>query len=125
MKRVLSIILGALATANGTLMIAIGERWFAATPGVLETGPFNPHFVADVGAAYAVAGLALLARGLRPRYWPAAVAGAAFFCTHALIHIAGVITGHSHHAVFDTGLVVLPAAISLWAAIPNKGEIHA
>lgn len=124
-KRALSGILGVLAAGNGALMLAAGRRWFETTPGVSDTGPFNAHFVADVGAAYAVAGLALLARAWRPHYWPAAVAGAAFFSAHAAIHVVGLLGGHSHHAGVEWGLVVLPAALSLWAAFPSKAERHA
>lgn len=78
LKRVLAGALGALSAANGAIMLSAGPHWYETTPGVADTGPFNPHFVADVGAAYAVAGSALLARAVRPQYWPAAVAGAAF-----------------------------------------------
>lgn len=124
-RRSLAALLGLLAAGNGAIMLAAGARWFAATPGVAATGPYNPHFVADVGAAYLVAGLALAARGWRARYWPAAVAGAAFFAGHALIHVAGILGGHSAAAGTDLALVVLPAALSLWAAFPAKGEIDA
>lgn len=121
-KRILSGVLGALAAANGAIMLASGQRWFETTPGVADTGPFNPHFVADVGAAYAVAGLALIARAWRPAYWPAAVGGGGFFCAHALIHVAGLVGGHPDHKAFEWGLVVLPAALSLWAAFPSRSE---
>lgn len=124
-KRILSGLLGALSAANGAMMLAAGPRWYETTPGVADTGPFNPHFVADVGAAYLVAGLALAARGWRPQYWPAALAGAAFFCAHAAIHVVGIAGGHSHTAGFETALVIAPAALSLWAAFPAKGENHA
>ncbi len=124
-KRILSGLLGALAVANGAEMLAAGRQWFETTPSVAATGPFNPHFVADVGAAYAVAGLALLLRAWRPQYWPAAVAGAAFFSAHALIHIVGIVGGHSHHAGVEMGFVIAPALLSLWAAFRSKGEIHA
>jgi hypothetical protein len=124
-KRALSTVLGALAGLNGAVMLAAGRRWYETTPGVADTGPFNPHFVADVGAAYLIAGLALVARALRPKTWPAAVAGAAFFSAHALIHVVGLLGGHSHHQGFELALVVAPAALSLWAAFPSKGERHA
>jgi len=122
LKRALAGILGVMSAANGVLMLVAGQRWYETTPSVADTGPFNPHFVADVGAAYAIAGIALLARAWRPQYWPAAVAGAAFFCAHAAIHVVGLLGGHSHHAGFEWALVVLPAALSLWAAFPAKGE---
>ncbi len=124
-KRILAGVLGALAAVNGAIMLAAGPHWFTSTPGVADTGPFNPHFVADVGAAYSVAGLALLARAWRPQYWPAAITGAAFFSAHAIIHVIGLVGGHSHHAAFEWAMVVVPAALSLWTAFPSKGELHA
>ena len=106
-------------------MLLDGRAWYELTPGVTDTGPFNPHFVADIGAALLVVGFALLARAWRPRYWPAALAGAGFLVAHGLIHVAGLLSGHSNHVAFEWTAVVFPAAFALWAALPDKGESHA
>ena len=87
--------------------------------------PFNPHFVQDIGVAFLVAGLALAARAWRPRYWPAAVAGAGFLAAHALLHLVMIAGGHDHHAAFDLIAVVLPSAAALYSAFPSQGENHA
>jgi hypothetical protein len=87
--------------------------------------PFNPHFVQDVGAAFLVAGLALAARAWRPIYWPAAVAGSGFLAAHALIHPTMIVTGHDHHTAADLAVVILPAALALYSAFPNRGERYA
>jgi hypothetical protein len=92
-------------------------------PGVSGTGPYNPHFVAEVGAAFLVAGLALIARAIAPKAWPAALAGAGFVTAHAVIHVMGLLGGHSEHALFEWVAVVFPAVLGLWAAFPGKGEI--
>ena len=47
-------------------MLAAGPLWYETVPGVPDTGPFNPHFVQDIGVAFLVAGLALAARAWRP-----------------------------------------------------------
>jgi hypothetical protein len=125
MRRSIAAVLAALSVLNGSLMLLAGPTWYARVPGASETGPYNPHFVQDIGAAFLVAGLALAARAWRPRYWPAAVAGAGFLAAHALIHLAAVTTGHSHHAAFDLAAVVLPSALALYSAFPNQGERHA
>jgi hypothetical protein len=122
MKRWIAGIIAALTGLNGAAMLADGRGWYARTPGVVDTGPFNPHFVADIGAAFLAASLGLAACAWRARYWPAALAGAAFLAFHALIHIVGVAMGHSHTVAFELGLVVLPAALALYAALPAKGE---
>jgi hypothetical protein len=121
-KRTLAAIIGVTGALNGAFMLVDGARWYDSVPGLPHTGPFNPHFVADIGAAYLVASLALIARAWRPRYWPAAIAGAAFLVAHALIHIADLTKERSGDWRVDVFLVIIPAAIAAWAALPDKGE---
>jgi peptidoglycan/LPS O-acetylase OafA/YrhL len=122
MRRWLAGILAIFNVLNGLAMLFAGTLWWASVPGVSETGPFNSHFVQDVGAAFAVAGLALGARAWRDRYWPAAVAGSGFLAAHALIHLAMIASGHDHHAVEDFLAVVVPAALAVYAAFPTPTE---
>jgi hypothetical protein len=79
--------------------------------------------------AFLVASLALAARAWRPRYWPAAIAGAGFLAAHALIHLVAIIGGHDHQAGFDLVAIVLPSALALYSAFPSpkeyQGEYHA
>jgi hypothetical protein len=122
MQRWLAGILAILNILNGLTMLFAGSLWWTNVPGVSETGPFNPHFVQDVGAAFAVAGLALGARAWRGRYWPAAVAGAGFLAAHALIHLAMIASGHDDHALENLLGVVVPAALAVYAAFPTPKE---
>ncbi|MGA7803331.1 hypothetical protein [Bradyrhizobium sp.] len=126
MQRWIAGILAVFNIGNGLAMLFAGSAWWASVPGVADTGPFNPHFVADVGAAFLVAGLALAARAFRPVSWPAALAGAGFLAAHALIHLVMIASGHDRHAVADCLSVIAPAALALYAAFPNRqGESHA
>ena len=125
MQRSIAAILGALSVVNGAMMLFAGPFWYASVPGASETGSYNPHFVQDIGAAFLIAGLALVARAWRPQYWPAAVAGAGFMAAHALIHLVMIVAGHDHHTGFDLAAVVLPSALALYSAFPNQGERHA
>jgi peptidoglycan/LPS O-acetylase OafA/YrhL len=125
MQRSIATIFALLTVLNGSMMLFAGPSWYARVPGVPETGPYNPHFVQDIGAAFLVAGLALAARAWRPAYWPAAVAGAGFLAAHALIHLAAILAGHDPHSGFDLIAVVLPSALALYSAFPNQGENHA
>lgn len=122
LKRMIAGVLGGLGVLNGLYMLARGPDWYARVPGVAHTGPYNPHFVADIGAAFLASGAALAARAWRPRLWPAALAGAGFVGLHGAIHVFEIATGHAHDGLTDIGLVVLPAALTLWAALPAKGE---
>jgi branched-subunit amino acid ABC-type transport system permease component len=125
MKRLIAAILGVANIANGLMMLVAGPLWYQSVPGATETGPFNPHFVQDIGAAFLVSGLALAIRAWRPVYWPAAVAGAGFLAVHGLIHLVAIVSGHDHHTAFDVVAVVLPSAIALYSAFPTRGEHHA
>lgn len=70
MKRWMAAMLAVFNLANGLAMIFASSAWWASVPGVPDTGPFNLHFVQDVGAAFLAAGLALAARAWRAAYWP-------------------------------------------------------
>ncbi|MEQ1506234.1 MAG: hypothetical protein ABMB14_28645, partial [Myxococcota bacterium] len=102
---------------NGVAMLAAPGRWFAALPG--DNGPFAPHFVQDVGAAYLAAGTGLLLRGWRPAWWPAAAVGSAFLAVHAGLHLV------DPHHWSDALSVVLPAALAVVATIPDGPPRHA
>ena len=125
MQRSIAAVLAVLTVLNGSMMLLAGPAWYESVPGVSETGPYNPHFVQDIGAAFLIAGLALAARAWRPQYWPAAVAGAGFLAAHALLHVAMILPGHDHHVAFELIAVVLPSALALYSAFPAPGEHHA
>ena len=125
MQRWIAAVLAIPNIFNGLAMLFAGPTWYANVPGASGTGPFNPHFVQDIGGAFLVAGMALAVRAWQPRYWPAAVAGAGFLAAHALIHLVEIAGGHDHHATFDLFAVVLPSAVALYSAFPNQGERHA
>jgi len=120
MRTWLAAILAVFNVGNGLVMLFAGSMWWAHVAGARETGPFNLHFVQDVGAAFAVAGLAPGA--WRPAHWPAAVTGAGFLATHALIHLAMIATGHDQHAVEDVLAVIVPAALAVYSAFPTREE---
>ena len=122
MRRFIAAVLAVLTVLNGIIMLLAGAAWYESVPGVSETGPYNPHFIQDIGAAFLVAGLALAARVWRPRYWPAAVAGAGFLVAHALLHLAMIVSGHDHYAAFDLIAIVLPSGLALYSAFPDPGE---
>jgi hypothetical protein len=125
MQRWLAAILAVFNLANGLAMLFASSLWWNSIPGVPDTGPFNPHFVQDVGAAFLVAGLALGARAWRSPHWPAAIAASAFLAAHAAIHVVMIAGGHDHHAAANIATVIVPAAPAFYSAFPNKGEHHA
>src|SRR5437879_661937 len=97
MRRALALFIALAMTGNGLAMLLAGPWWYGAVPGVTQTGPFNAHFVKDIGAAYVVAGVGLgwLAARASAMARGAALAGAGFLVLHALIHLAEA-PGHPH-----------------------------
>jgi hypothetical protein len=124
MRGTLAWILGIGLAANGLIMLAVPAAWYAWVPGVTDTGPFNPHFVRDIGAAYLVAGAALPWFAMSARARPAAQAGAAFLALHALVHLWDAAAGREHaHALFlDIPTVFVPALLAAWISWPRSGR---
>lgn len=106
--------LAGLLGANAAFMLAAPFSWYEAVPGVVKTGPFNQHFVRDIGAAYLICAIVLAAFVWRPaRVWPALLAAAGFLALHALIHLFDVVCGRSSPMalVQDLPGVFLPAIL--------------
>ncbi|MFP3943348.1 MAG: hypothetical protein ACLFWF_05630 [Alphaproteobacteria bacterium] len=119
LKRGLLVLLGAGTVLNGGFMLAAPLRWYEGVPGVEHTGPFNAHFVLDIGLASIVAGLGLLLGAWRAHLWPAAAMGAAFLALHGGLHLVEMLTGPVHGAVpFEVAAVLVPAALAVYAAWP-------
>ena len=119
-------IVGLSLIANGLTMLAVPEAWYDLVPGVPQTGPLNPHFVRDIGAAYVVAGGALVWFAIDRAARPAALAGAAFLAIHAAIHVWDAAAGreHVHQLLVDLPAVFLPPALAIWIAWPQRSLAH-
>ena len=126
-QRLLAAVVGLAMAANGIAMLLAGPAWYAAVPGVTETGPFNPHFVKDIGAAYLTAGAGLAAFAWRASALGrgAAAAGVLFLGLHGLIHLgeaAGDPDGAMHLARAFAGVLLPPilALVAVWPASSSK-----
>ena len=129
MRRVLAVILGIGLGLNALWMLAVPAAWYAAVPGVTQTGPFNPHFVRDIGAAYLVTAAALIWFAASPKAQSAVQAGAAFLTLHALVHLWDAVAGREHaHQLIDLATVFLPSVLAIWIAWPAhqryRGDTH-
>src|SRR5687767_12487763 len=91
-------ILGLFSIANGLWMLLAPASWYHHLPaGVPDTGPFNRHFVQDIGSAYLTVGVAFAVASARPACRRAVVlAGALFFVLHALVHVLDLLAGRLH-----------------------------
>jgi hypothetical protein len=123
----LAAVLGVAALANGVYMLVAPESWYFAVPGVTTTGPFNQHFVRDIGLIFLLLGSAFLVGAARPQsrvvLWGAA---AIWLSGHALFHFWEVAVGICSPAVIprDFPAVSLPAivalSLTLWAIAQSR-----
>jgi hypothetical protein len=88
--RLLLLVVGLIHVFTGLAMLVAPGVWYVMVPGVVMTGPFNAHFIYDIGMAFLASG-AMLALGARANRNAAvyACAGAVWPVLHALIHIKG------------------------------------
>lgn len=117
-----AVVLGVAAEANGLFMLASPADWYFAVPGVTTTGPFNQHFLRDIGLIFVFMGAAFLIGAARPQYrvtlW---AASSLWLGGHALFHFWEVAVGICGPSAIarDFAAVTLPALIgavlTLWA----------
>jgi hypothetical protein len=115
-------LLGVALEANGVFMLVAPETWYVAVPGVTATGPFNQHFLRDIGLIFLLLGGAFLLGAVRPQLrvllWAAPTL---WLAGHALFHFWEVAVGICSPSVMprDFPAVTLPAiigaALTLWA----------
>jgi hypothetical protein len=126
MLRIFYLVAGILSFANSVWMLVSPLSWYQEFPaGIPHTGPFNAHFVRDLGVVYLIVALAFwwAARNVaRSRLVHLALT--LFFVGHALIHLADIVFGrlpHSHWWIDMPG-VFLPALIMIVLAVGSVRE---
>jgi hypothetical protein len=108
-------LLGLATVANALWMLVQPAGWYAGLPaGVPDTGPYNEHFVRDIGCALATMGVVLVWAALRRRWRAPLVAVVAlFFAAHASLHVFDTLRGflHADHWLLDLPAVYAPTAL--------------
>ena len=104
-----------VSVINGIWMLFFPMSWYSYFPAAIpHTGPFNSHFVRDLGVTYLVVALGFgwCAANLE-RSRPVHLGLTIFFAGHALIHLVELLTGHlpPSHWLIDTPVVFVPALI--------------
>lgn len=128
-KAVLSVaaVMGVGLGANGVFMLVAPLDWYFAIPGVTTTGPFNQHFLRDIGLIFLLVGGAYLTGVRMPRHrvilWGAS---SLWLAGHALFHFWEVAAGICGPSVLlrDFPAVTMPAIIggllTAWAAVRER-----
>lgn len=118
---------GFFAFCNGLLMLLRPEYWYQIIPGVSQSGPFNQHFIRDIGFTFLMVGAAYMIGvfkfNRRVFLWAAASVWMIF---HASFHgweIAAGICGTAS-AIRDLPLVYFPALVgaglTLWSILDKS-----
>jgi len=126
-----AVVLGVAALANGLFMLMSPLRWYYSVPGVTTTGPFNQHFIRDIGLIFLFVGAAFLVGATSRQYrvilWAAPTL---WLAGHALFHFWEVAVGMSEPSAMarDFPAVTLPAIIgavlTLWAVREARRSKH-
>jgi hypothetical protein len=109
-------LLGVALIANGAFMLVAPADWYVAVPGVTATGPFNQHFLRDIGLIFLLLGGAFLVGAAQPHLRVALWAAPSIWLTgHALFHLWEVAVGICSPSVIprDFPAVTLPAIIGI------------
>ena len=107
----IAMLLGVAMIANGIFMLVSPEGWYLAVPGVTSTGPFNQHFLRDIGLIFLLLGGAFLAGAALPHVRVLLWAAPSIWLTgHALFHFWEVAVGICSSSVIarDFPAVTLP-----------------
>jgi hypothetical protein len=124
----LAAVMGVAALANGVFMLVSPTAWYFAVPGVTTTGPFNQHFIRDIGLIFLFIGAAFLFGAAMPRYrvmaWGAATL---WLAGHALFHFWEVAVGLCEPSVIarDFPAVTFPAILGLILTVWAVREVRA
>ena len=122
MLKIVYLLFSVLNLLNGAWMLLFPQSWYTDLPAnVPHTGPFNAHFVRDLGVEFLVTSVAFAwsARNI-DRSYPVHIGLTIFFTGHALIHVVDIMTGHlpTGHWLIDLPGVFLPALLMIVLAIP-------
>lgn len=109
-------LLGLASMVNGIFMILAPETWYWLVPGVPDRGPFNQHFVRDIGIHYMLIGAVFVWGALYVKHRVALWAmPAAWLAGHAIFHVWEVIVGicGPESLIEDFAGVTLPAIVAV------------
>ena len=111
-------------------MLFGSEFWYWTTPGVPDTGPYNRHFVRDIGLTFALMAAcfagAIYFQRLRG---PLVTVGSAWLVMHAVLHLVEVAGGclPAKSLLVDTPAIFVPAVLSALVSfnlLTDKNEVR-
>lgn len=116
--RTILIFIAVAYALNGLWLLVDPQLWYDTIPGITMLGPYNTHFLRDVGIVYLVSGAGLW-WGLGRGRGAALVIAAAWPALHAIYHFQmWIARGFPFDlvALVNVSLIQTPAWLGLWAA---------
>ena len=115
---------------NGLDMLLRPLAWYHSLASVEHTGPFNGHFVRDIGVAYLASALGIGMAAWRTDWLiPAGGVALTFLGVHAGLHVVEWGQGHATalHAgwVDNVGVYLPPMLLLLWILFGTREKPHA
>jgi hypothetical protein len=116
--RILYFLFGLLSAINGLWMLTAPESWYTDLPaGVPDTGPYNGHFIRDLGLVFVLIGVGFFWAAMKlHQSRPILFVITLFFVGHALLHLLDLLSArlpHTHWKM-DTPAVFLPAVLLIF-----------
>jgi hypothetical protein len=106
---------------NAAYMLADPLGWYGAVAGVPDTGPFNPHFVRDIGVAYLTLAILSGAAALWLRHAFLLMSAVTLYLgLHVGLHLWDIAAGRLDvdHLIVDApgvlGPTLVAAALACW-----------
>ena len=118
MVRIALLVAAAYLGLIGVYILAAPEHFYLTTPGVVRTGPYNSHFLRDVGFAFFISGAAL-GWGASMSERSVAIAGALWPAAHGAFHLqiwAARGCAPDVVGVAEFATITLPSFLTLWLA---------
>ncbi len=112
----IAILLGLVALGNGVFMTVAPESWYWLVPGVPDRGPFNQHFLRDIGINYLLIGAAFICGVMYAKHRLALwLMPTAWLTGHAIFHVWEVLVGicEPEALIVDFGGVTVPSLVGL------------
>ncbi len=111
--RILLIALGTLTLLTGPVALFAPRVFYESVPGLSMMGPFNLHFISDVGLAFIASGTCIVYGAYRNSRH-VAIAGALWPLLHGLFHLQLWLQRGSPFdaiAAFDFSAVITPPLV--------------
>ena len=119
----IAVVLGILLLGNGVFMTINPESWYWMVPGVPDRGPFNQHFIRDIGFIYVLIGASYTVGAVyaqhRLQLW---LLPTAWLVMHAIFHVWEVVVGicGPESLIEDFGGVTLPALLGIYLLVSSS-----